>query len=67
MSGVKSIYFRPGSAQYCERCVHFKPLSNVEMQRACHYILDVGHRRPCLRGPGCTVREPRKRKGGTTR
>ena len=67
MSVFPSGYYKPGSARYCAGCVHFKPLSNTGTQRACHYILDTGHRRPCLPGPGCTVREQRKRKRGTDR
>ena len=67
MSKHPSIYFRRGLARYCAECVHFRTVSTVGTQKCCHYILDTGHRRPCLPGPGCTVRDQRKRKGGTER
>lgn len=44
MSGVKSVYFRPGLAQYCERCKYFRPISSVGHRDAAitSWILDIG-------------------------
>lgn len=39
----------------CKGCFHWRNLGTAQGSiKACHYILDVGHRRPCPPGEGCT-------------
>lgn len=42
----------------CEGCIYYKKLdpNGGNAQKACHYILVEGHRRPCDPGKDCTVK-----------
>lgn len=61
MDIVSDTYIRGGIPQsrYCRSCAHYQVLSGCSNSggepgaRACLYILDTGHRRGCLPGPGC--------------
>lgn len=64
MDIVSDTYIRGGIPQsrYCRSCAHYQVLSGSSNSggepgaRACLYILDTGHRRGCLPGPGCNKR-----------
>lgn len=45
----------------CEGCVYYALLGNNTEQKACHYILVEGHRRPCDPGKDCTVKKLEER------
>ena len=56
--------------QYCVGCKHYRSLyysKEAGCDYACHYILDVGHRRGCPFGKGCDKRDtsPRERRKST--
>lgn len=61
MDIVSDTYIRGGIPQsrYCRSCAHYQVLSGCSNSkgepgaRVCLYILDTGHRRGCLPGPGC--------------
>lgn len=61
MDIVSDTYIRGGIPQsrYCRSCAHYQVLSGSSNSkgepgaRVCLYILDTGHRRGCLPGPGC--------------
>lgn len=61
MDIVSDTYIRGGIPQsrYCRSCAHYQVLSGCSNSggepgaRACLCILDTGHRRGCLPGPGC--------------
>lgn len=42
--------FAPG----CDGCVYWREAGTAI--NACHYLLDEGHKRPCVPGKNCTVR-----------
>lgn len=42
---------RKSTLAYCKGCGHFKLVGGT---RICNYLEDVGHRRPCPPGEGCT-------------
>ena len=42
---------RKSTLAYCKGCGHFKLAGST---RICNYLEDVGHRRPCPPGEGCT-------------
>ena len=44
----------------CAGCRHFWQYGDFADARACIYILDTGHRRPCPGGYGCTEYQPFK-------
>lgn len=60
MDIVSDTYIRGGIPQsrYCRSCAHYQVLSGCSNSkgepgaRVCLYILDTGHRRGCLPGPG---------------
>ena len=64
MDIVSDTYIRGGIPQsrYCRSCAHYQVLSGCSNSkgepgaRVCLYILDTGHRRRCLPGPGCDKR-----------
>lgn len=61
MDIVSDTYIRGGIPQsrYCRSCAHYQVLSGCSNSkgepgaRVRLYILDTGHRRGCLPGPGC--------------
>lgn len=62
MDIVSDTYIHGGIPQsrYCSNCAHYQTLSGSSIDsncggsaRVCLYILDTGHRRGCLPGPGC--------------
>lgn len=61
MDIVSDTYIRGGIPQsrYCRSCAHYQVLSGCSNSKGepgalvCLYILDTGHRRGCLPGPGC--------------
>lgn len=61
MDIVSDTYIRGGIPQsrYCRGCAHYQVLSGCSNSkgepgaRVCLSILDTGHRRGCLPGPGC--------------
>lgn len=61
MDIVSDTYIRGGIPQsrYCRSCAHYQVLSGCSSSkgepgaRVCLYILDTGHRRGYLPGPGC--------------
>lgn len=61
MDIVSDTYIHGGIPQsrYCRSCAHYQVLSGCSNSkgepgaRVCLYILDTGHRRGCLPGPGC--------------
>lgn len=61
MDIVSDTYIHGGIQQsrYCRSCAHYQVLSGCSNSkgepgaRVCLYILDTGHRRGCLPGPGC--------------
>lgn len=42
---------------FCRGCVHWRTLAVYAGTKACHYILDTGHKRGCPPGAGCIRRE----------
>jgi len=41
------------SRMACNGCAHWRSAGKDRVQM-CHYLLDTGHRRPCLPGVGCS-------------
>lgn len=40
----------------CEGCSHYRLINQGHGQKACQYLIDVGHSRPCEPGKKCTER-----------
>ena len=56
---------RGSDAHPCEGCRHW--YGAYVFARCCNYIFDIGHRRPCPFGAGCTVKRPVEDGDGTFR
>ena len=41
----------------CNGCVYYRTINQGHEQRACHYLIDNGKRRPCDPGIACTERK----------
>ncbi len=54
------------AAEGCNGCNYWRLLGGTGGEKACHYLIDTGRRRPCLPGKNCTVRIQKKR-GETVR
>lgn len=51
-----SMLGEPKNDDSCDGCLHYRHINQGHEQKACHYLIDVGHRRPCEPGKKCTER-----------
>jgi hypothetical protein len=51
-----SMLGEPENDDSCDGCSHYRCINQSHGQKACHYLIDTGHRRPCDPGSGCTVK-----------